>query len=61
MDFGTGATVAPCDKGIDALLVSATVDAHGVFTSVHAGTPGSVGSAGVYAMTKRKQRIKDNQ
>ncbi|BDA44360.1 probable nuclease HARBI1 [Coccomyxa sp. Obi] len=46
-----------CYKGFDALLVLATVDARGVFTCVKAGSPGSVGDAGVYSHTDLKNNI----
>jgi len=46
-----------CYKGFDALLVLATEDARGVFTYIHAGSPGSVGDAGVYVQTLLKRKI----
>ena len=39
----------------------ATVDARGVFTYIHAGSPGSVGDAGVYSRTMLKGYIEAGQ
>jgi hypothetical protein len=44
-----------CYKGMDAIILLAVVDARGIFTYCHCGTPGSVGDAGTYMDTALKR------